>query len=32
MSFSSPWSRAWDGHEMLDLAVGRVALYFAEEN
>ena len=22
-SFSSPWARAWDGHEVVDLAVGR---------
>src|SRR5258706_2451935 len=24
-SFSSPWARAWDGHEVVDLAVGRLA-------
>ena len=23
-SFSSPWARAWDGHEVVDLAVGRL--------
>src|SRR4029434_9621704 len=31
-SFSSPWARAWDGHEVVDLAVGRLALHYAEEN
>ena len=31
-SYSSPWVRAWDGHEVVDLAVGRVALHYAEEN
>jgi hypothetical protein len=31
-SFSSPWSRARDGHEVVDLAVGRLALHYAEEN
>src|SRR4029434_10418519 len=31
-SFSSPWARAWDGHEVVDLAVGRLALPYAEEN
>ena len=31
-SFSSPWARAWDGHEVGDLAVGRLALHYAEEN
>jgi uncharacterized protein YndB with AHSA1/START domain len=25
-SFSSPWARSRDGHEVVDLAVGRVAL------
>jgi uncharacterized protein YndB with AHSA1/START domain len=25
-SFSSPWARAWDGHEVVALAVGRMAL------
>src|SRR5512133_1590319 len=25
MSFSSPWARAWDGHELVDLAVGHLA-------
>ena len=30
-SFSSPWARAWDGHEVVDLAVGRLALHYAEE-
>jgi uncharacterized protein YndB with AHSA1/START domain len=25
-SFSSPWARAWDGHEVVYLAVGRLAL------
>jgi hypothetical protein len=24
--------RAWDGHEVVDLAVGHVALHYAEEN
>src|SRR5512145_2669998 len=32
MSFSSPWARVWDGHEVVDLAVGRLALHYAEEN
>jgi hypothetical protein len=31
-SLSSPWARAWDGHEVVDLAVGRLALHYAEEN
>jgi hypothetical protein len=31
-SFSAPWARAWDGHEVVDLAVGRLALHYAEEN
>jgi predicted RNA methylase len=31
-SFSSPWARAWDGHEVIDLAVGRLALHYAQEN
>src|SRR5882672_3426471 len=31
-SFSSPWARAWDGHEVVDLAVGRLALHYGEEN
>jgi hypothetical protein len=31
MSFSSPWARAWDGHDVIDLALGRVALHHAEE-
>jgi hypothetical protein len=31
-SFSSPWARAWDGHEVVDLAVGGLALHNAEEN
>jgi hypothetical protein len=31
-SFSTPWARAWDGHEVVDLAVGRLALHYAEEN
>src|SRR5260221_6542632 len=31
-SFSSPWARAWDGHEVVDLAVGRLVLHYAEEN
>jgi uncharacterized protein YndB with AHSA1/START domain len=26
-SFLSPWARAWDGHEVVDLAVGRLALH-----
>jgi hypothetical protein len=29
---SSPWARAWDGHEVVDLAVGRLAPHYAEEN
>jgi hypothetical protein len=29
---SSPWARAWDGHEVVDLAVGRLALHDAEED
>ena len=28
-SFSSPWARAWDGHEVVDLAVGHLALHSA---
>jgi hypothetical protein len=24
--------RAWEGHEVVDLAVGRLALYYTEEN
>ena len=28
----SPWARAWDGHEVVDLAVGRLAFHYAEEN
>ena len=31
-SFSSPWARAWDGHEVVDLAADRLALHYAEEN
>jgi hypothetical protein len=31
-SFSSPWARAWDSHEIVDPAVGRLALHCAEEN
>src|ERR1700754_2151859 len=31
-SFSSPWARARDGHDVVDLAVGRLALHHAEEN
>jgi hypothetical protein len=31
-SCSSPWARAWDGHEVVDLAVGRLALHYAEES
>jgi hypothetical protein len=31
MSFSSPWRRAWDGHEVVALAVGGLALHYAEE-
>ena len=31
-AFSSPWARAWDGHELVDLAVGRLAFHYAEEN
>jgi dihydrofolate reductase len=27
-----PWARAWDGHEVVDLAVGRLALHYQEEN
>src|SRR5260221_8501964 len=30
-SFSSPWARAWDGHEVVDLAVGRLVLHLALE-
>ena len=30
-SFSSPLARAWNGHELVDLAVGRLAFYYAEE-
>src|SRR3977135_3125739 len=30
-SFSAPWARAWDGHEVIDLAVARSALHCAEE-
>jgi hypothetical protein len=29
---SSRWARARDGHEVVDLAVGRLALHYAEEN
>ncbi len=29
---SSPWARAWDRHEVVDLAVGRLAPYYAYEN
>ena len=32
MSFSLPSARAWHGHEVVDLAVGRLALHYAEEN
>ena len=28
----SPWARAWDGHEVIDLAVGRLVLHYAVEN
>jgi hypothetical protein len=31
-NFSSPPARAWDGHEVVDLAVGRLALHYAEKN
>jgi len=31
-NFSSPRARAWDGHEVVDLAVGRLAPHYAEEN
>jgi hypothetical protein len=31
-SFSSLWARAWDGDEVVDLAVGRLVLHYAEEN
>jgi hypothetical protein len=31
-SFSSRWARAWDDHEVVDLAVGCMALHYAEEN
>ena len=31
-SFSSPLARVWDGHEVVDLAVGCLALHYAEEN
>jgi hypothetical protein len=31
-SFSSPWARAWEGHEVVDLAGGRLALHYLEEN
>ncbi len=30
--FSSPWARAWDGHEVVEPAVGRLALRYAEED
>src|SRR5882757_9527129 len=30
-SFLSPWARAWDGHEVVDLAVGRLALHYATQ-
>jgi hypothetical protein len=30
--FSAPWARARAGHEVVDLAVGRLALHDAEEN
>jgi hypothetical protein len=32
MSFSSRWARAWEGDEVVDLAVGRLVLHYAEEN
>ncbi len=32
MSFSSRWARAWDDHEVVNLAVARPALSDAEEN
>src|SRR5512145_2694147 len=32
MSFSLRSARAWHGHEVVDLAVGRLALHYAEEN
>ncbi len=32
MSFSSLWARAWDGPKVVDFAVGRLALPYAEEN
>ena len=32
MNFSSRWARAWDDHEVVNLAVGRLALSDAEEN
>jgi hypothetical protein len=32
MSFLLPSARAWHGHEVVDLAVGRLALHCAEEN
>jgi hypothetical protein len=32
MSFSSPWARACDNHEVVDLTVGRPVLDHAEEN
>jgi hypothetical protein len=31
-SFSSPSARAWDGHEIVALAVGGMALLYAEED
>jgi hypothetical protein len=32
MSFSPPWARAGDGHEVADLAVGHRLLHYAEDN
>jgi len=32
MSFSLLSARAWHGHEVVDLAVGRLALHYAEAN
>ena len=31
-SFSSPWSRAWGDHELVDLTTGRLALHYGEQN
>ncbi len=31
-SFSSPWAGTWDGHDVVNFAVGRLALYDAGEN